>query len=78
MDQLDDGGVKSPLQSKTINFNLVSGVLVPAVWPFLPAQFRQHDYAAPAVAAWFSLGNIVLRFFSSSAVKLSANKEVSK
>lgn len=68
--QQDDGGVKSPLQSKTINFNLISGICVPAVWPFLPITFRQHDYAAPAVAAWFSICNIGLRFATSETVKI--------
>lgn len=62
------GGSKSPLSSKTINFNIVSGILIPAIWPFLPKSFRDQDYAIAAVTAWFSILNVVARLFTYEAV----------
>lgn len=64
------GGEKSPLRSKTLHFNFWSLVLVHAVWPFLPESFRHQDYAMDALAAWFTIGNAIIRFFTTEAVKL--------
>jgi hypothetical protein len=63
VEQSDEAG-KSPLLSKTIHFNLLAW----AVWPFLPAKFKQDPNAPLVVAAWFSIGNIVLRFVTSTAI----------
>lgn len=67
MDESAEEG-KSPLLSKTIHFNWMSGVAIPAIWPFLPEKFRMHDYAIAAVTAWFTIGNVVLRFLTSEAL----------
>lgn len=69
-------GSKSPLESKTVHFNAVSAILVPAVWPFLPHSFRDQDWAIGAVTAWLGIGNIVLRFITKGAI--SWTKEKSK
>lgn len=74
MDQKNGGDGKSPLQSRTLFFNSTSGVLVAAAWPFLPESFRRHEYAAPAVAAWFSIANICLRFVSKEAIVVFRRK----
>jgi hypothetical protein len=70
-----EGGRKSPFSSKTIHFNWISAVMVPAIWPFLPVAFRSKDYAVHAVTAWFAIGNVILRFVSSTAVTLFKPKE---
>lgn len=70
----DGGSTKSPLSSKTIVFNSMSGMLVSAFWPFLPESFRHHDYAMPAVTAWFSIGNIILRFLTREALSVFGRK----
>lgn len=75
MAEQDSGEVKTPLQSKTFNFNSLSGILVAAVWPFLPEEFRKHDFAAPAVAAWFAIGNIIIRRFTSEAMTFFKRKD---
>jgi hypothetical protein len=61
-------GIKSPLYSKTVHFNTVSSVLIPAIWPFLPEHFRNQEYSIAAVTAWFAIGNIILRFLTKRAV----------
>lgn len=58
--------MKSPLRSKTIHFNVISA----AIWPFLPENFRRHDYAAPALLAWLTIGNVFLRFLTYEALRL--------
>lgn len=68
------GGRKSPLQSKTVHFNMISAVFVPAIWPFLPSDFRNHDYAISAVTAWFALINILLRSLTKEALSWRKNK----
>lgn len=73
-DSQDPGGRKTPFTSKTIHFNWISSVMVPAIWPFLPANFRHQDYAINAVSAWFAIGNVVLRFFTSQALRLAKPK----
>lgn len=65
---VDEQGGKSALSSKTIHFNWISGVLVPAIWPFLPKDFRNNDYAIHAVTAWFTIGNIILRILTKNAI----------
>jgi len=67
MDQ-NQGEAKSPLTSKTVHFNLISGILVPAVWPFLPEHFRNSQYAMAAVTSWLTIGNIILRFVTHQAL----------
>lgn len=61
---------KSVFRSKTIHFNWLSGVIVHAVWPFLPKHFREQPYAMSAITSWFALGNIALRFVTTEAVSL--------
>lgn len=61
-------GSKSPLSSKTIHFNIASGIIIPAIWPFLPKSFRDHDYSIAAVTAWFSILNVVIRLFTKEAL----------
>lgn len=48
----------------------MSLVLVHAIWPFLPESFRHHDFAMDAVAAWFTIANVVLRFCTKSAISI--------
>ena len=65
-----EGGGKSALTSKTVHFNWISAIAVPAVWPLLPESFRQKDYAISAVSAWFAIANIGLRFVSTEALTI--------
>jgi hypothetical protein len=69
---------KSPLRSKTIHFNLWSGVFVHAIWPFLPPHFRQQPYAMAAVTSWFTLGNIGLRLITTEALNLRRGRDAKK
>lgn len=59
---------KAPMQSRTIRFNAASGLLAVGVLPFLPEGFAHRPGAVEAVAAWFSLGNIALRFITATAL----------
>ena len=68
---------KTALRSKTVNFNWISGLAIPAVWPFLPKDFREQDFAIAAVTAWFTIGNILLRRITSGAITFMAKKDVS-
>lgn len=78
MGQEEKGG-KSPFTSKTLHFNVWSGILAQAVWPFLPQSFRDHDYAHQALIAWLTVGNIILRFATTEALSLYRGKnEVSE
>lgn len=61
----DEKATKNPLASKTIHFNVISA----AIWPFLPEHFRKHSYAESALLAWLTIGNIVLRFVTSEALR---------
>lgn len=70
MSLTQSGDGKSPLFSKTLGFNFSNGVLIPAIWPFLPEHFRHHEYAIPCVTAWLTVSNIVLRLMTSEAIKL--------
>ena len=60
---------KSALFSKTIHFNWLSLVLAHAVWPFMSPHFKL-TFGFTAIASWFTLGNIILRFFTSEAISL--------
>ena len=60
----DVAGVKSALASRTLHFNVWTW----AIWPFLPQEFRHQPYAPMVVGAWFSIGNIALRFLTSEAI----------
>ena len=60
---------KSALASKTIHFNWLNGLIIPAVWPLLPASFRNQDYAIAAITAWISIGNIVLRLITKDKIE---------
>jgi len=71
-------GGKSALFSKTVHFNWASGILIPAIWPFLPLDFRNQDYAIAAVTAWLTLGNIALRFLTKGAIHFYAKKYEAK
>jgi hypothetical protein len=71
----EDGGRKSPFSSKTIHFNWISAVLVPAIWPFLPKKFTANPYAIHSVTAWFAIGNVALRFLTTTAVTIFKPKE---
>lgn len=64
----ETGDAKSPFLSKTLHFNSWSAVLAYAIWPFVPGRFRQHEYALPAVIAWFTIGNFALRFITKQAI----------
>jgi hypothetical protein len=75
MSDLERDSSKSPLSSRTIGFNSVSGLLVSAVWPLLPDSFRSHDWAVPALTAWFTIGNIILRFLTTEAVAWRSSHE---
>lgn len=77
-DQDAGADTKSALASKTIHFNWISGLAIPAVWPFLPESFRHQDYATAAITAWFAIGNIVLRFLTSEAIGLFARRTNAK
>lgn len=68
----EEQGSKSPLESKTVHFNTMSAAIIPALWPFLPESFRHQDYAIAAVSAWYTIGNIVLRFLTSEALSWTA------
>lgn len=70
----NEGAKKSPFFSRTIQFN-TAHLIVAGVWPFLPSKFRANDWAFPAVLAWVSFGNIVLRFATNQAVKLWGRHE---
>lgn len=59
---------KSFFESKTIHFNTWSGLLIYAIWPFLPVQFRYHDWAVPAMTAWLTIGNVILRGATNGAI----------
>lgn len=72
----DSEGNKTLLSSKTVHFNTWSGLLVSAVWPFIPEHFRHQDYAMQAVTAWFSIGNILLRLVTKGAIILFGGKHV--
>lgn len=63
------GCVKSPLQSKTILFNTGMGLIVAAAWPFLPKEWRDDPMIMQSIIAWITIGNIVLRFLTETAVK---------
>lgn len=65
---------KTVLSSKTINFNWISGLAIPAIWPFLPEDFRNQSYAVPALTAYFTLGNIVLRFVTNKPITFGSNE----
>jgi len=60
---------KGLLKSKTIAFNSISGLLATAVWPFLPESMRHDPDWFPAVVAWFTIANIVLRLLTTKSVK---------
>ena len=60
---MDNAGDKPKLSHPHVHFNWASGVLVHAVWPFLPHDFREKPYAIAAVTAWFTIGNIILHIF---------------
>jgi hypothetical protein len=66
---------KTIIQSKTIHFNWISAIAIPAVWPWIPASFRNQDYAIPALTAYFTIGNIVLRLLSKDKIQLPFTKE---
>lgn len=66
---------KSVLKSKTVHFNWISGVLVHAVWPFLPEHFRSQPYAMSALTAWFTVGNIVLRLLTTEGLTLMGRRD---
>lgn len=61
---------KAAWSSKTIQFNVVSGVIFHAAYPFLPERFRDPAF----IEAWFTIGNIILRFVSYEAVTLFGRK----
>lgn len=73
---LEDGEAKSPLLSKTVHFNWSSAVLVHAIWPFLPHHFTAQSYALSAVTAWFTVGNVIIRFFTREAISIFGGKNV--
>lgn len=60
--------LKDPWNSKVLHFNVWSMVLAHALLPFLPASFVSQKYAVSAVASWFTISNVVLRFFTSEAI----------
>lgn len=70
-----EGVGKPALFSKTMGFNLSSGILIPAVWPFLPKHFRDQDYAIAAVTAWFTILNMVLRWLTKEAITSFVRKK---
>lgn len=79
MEQKDPGAeTKSALSSKTVHFNLASGIIIPAIWPLLPKSFTQNEYALPAVTAWLTIGNIVLRRLTNEAIRFWGKHEVSE
>ena len=59
---------KHPFLSKTVQFNTISSAFIPAIWPFLPASFREHDYAIAAISAYYTIGNVILRFITKEAL----------
>jgi hypothetical protein len=66
----DDGG-KSPLQSKTIHFNASSGLLITAIMPLIPPDIRHSDLFMNSIIAWFSIFNILLRYFTKCKIDFS-------
>jgi hypothetical protein len=67
--------VKHPLQSRTMIFNAVLGVL-PFVFPRL-YSFIAHlppDSQVQVVSGFFAIVNIVLRFFTSARVSFKKSK----
>lgn len=66
--------MKPAYKSRTIHFNWLSGVLVHAVWPFLPEHFRHQPYAMSALAAWFTIGNIILRWLTTQPIRVQDAK----
>lgn len=71
-----DAQGKSLTSSKTINFNIVSGVVIHAVWPLLPKTFREQPYSMSAVTSWFAIGNIVLRFMTTEALAIMKRRPI--
>jgi hypothetical protein len=65
-----DGGGKAALSSKTIQFNVWTW----ALWPLLPKHFREDPNAPLVVGAWFTIGNVALRFVTSEAITLWRKK----
>ena len=73
MPDVEMGG-KPALSSKTVNFNWISGLAIPMIWPFIPQNFKNQDNAINIITAWFTIGNIILRFLTKEAVYLYAKK----
>lgn len=65
-------------KSRTIHFNAWSIILLHATWPFLPEHFRQHPWSMSAVSAWFTCGNVILRFLTTEALAWRKNAEEKK
>ncbi len=65
----DCGESKTPLSSKTLHFNWISSASLGTMWGFLPESVRQKPIAIASVILWLSVGNIILRCVTNSALK---------
>lgn len=49
--------------------------MIPALMPFVPKHIRDQDWFIPAVTAWFSIANIILRVITTEALSLTRGKD---
>jgi hypothetical protein len=68
MDQLDDGGVKHPVKSKSVWLN----VIAIAGMYFLPQEKRNDPIFMQSYVAILSIANGVLRYFTKGRIDFDA------
>ena len=62
--------VVTPLtRSKSFASNLLAGVLLPLIWPFIPDHIKQADWLPAFIGAFYILSNAIFRELTKTRAK---------